>query len=86
MRDVERRANVARNCSGRSDVGGGWNRFTVAGLGGSGAGLMLASGLFWRLFGGVVFWGLSEGEEGGGANGARVSERGIRGNEAVEKM
>lgn len=33
VRDVDSRARVARNCSGRSDVGGGLNFLRSAGLG-----------------------------------------------------
>lgn len=36
VNDVESRANVARNCSGKSEVGGGLNLFVVVGsMGGS---------------------------------------------------
>lgn len=49
---VQRRARVARNCSGRSDVGGGLKRFwRVAGGGGGGSAVAV------EVFG----WGFAEG-------------------------
>ena len=80
---MESRAKVARNCSGRSDVGGGLKRLVVAGSG----------GLLWGslvLEGGLLVGGSLEGLldglfEGDGANGVRVSEGSMRGKEDVEK-
>lgn len=74
---------MARNCSGRSDVGGGLKRLVVAGSGGLLCGsLVLTGGL---LVGGSLD-GLLDGLfEGDGANGVRVSESGMRGKEDVEK-
>lgn len=69
--EVLRRARVARNCSGRSDVGGGLKRFASAGLARSGC----LSGS-----------GGSLDSEFEGAKVVRVSENGMRGKEAVEKM
>lgn len=76
-KEVVRRARVARNCSGRSDVGGGLKRFVSAGFGGLRLGGLLGSG---SGFGGS----LGEGSE--GAKVVRVSEGWMRGKEAVEKM
>ena len=70
---MDSRARVARNCSGRSDVGGGLNFLRSAGLGAVGDG---TSGGFSALAG-----SLANGE----AKVARVSEGWMRGNEAVEK-
>ena len=61
---MERRENVARNCSGRSDGGGGLKRRGIVGSSGGRLGLGLL----------VV-----------AAKRVRVSERGMRGKEAVEK-
>ncbi len=57
---------MARNCSGRSEVGGGSNRLVMVGSVGGSSG----SSVFIEL----------------GANVVRVSEGGMRGKEAVEKM
>ena len=73
VREVESRARVARNCSGRSDVGGGLNFLRSAGLGAMTVG---ASGGFSALAGSL---------EGGGAKVVKVSEGCMRGNAAVEK-
>lgn len=71
--EVDSRARVARNCSGRSDVGGGLNFLRSAGLG---AAVEVVSGGFSAFAGSLA---------GGGAKVVRVSEGCMRGKEAVEK-
>lgn len=71
--EVDSRARVARNCSGRSDVGGGLNFLRSAGLGVVVGGV---SGGFSALAGSLA---------GGGAKVVRVSEGCMRGKDAVEK-
>ena len=87
---AERRASVARNCSGRSDVGGGLKRLVRA-SGGTGG---ISGGLFdevegWSAesFGFVAALGTPEALVGseGRSKGVRCSEVGILGKEAVEK-
>lgn len=73
VREVDSRASVARNCSGRSDVGGGLNFLRSAGLG------VMAGG----MSGG--FWVLAESLAGGEAKVVSVSEDCMRGKDAVEK-
>ena len=73
VREVDRRARVARNCSGRSDAGGGVNFFRSAGLGVLVVGV---SGGLSALAGSLA---------GGEANVVRVSEGWMRGKDAVEK-
>ena len=73
VREVDSRARVARNCSGRSDAGGGVNFFRSAGLG---VLLVGVSGGFSALAG-----SLADSE----ANVVRVSEGWMRGKDAVEK-
>lgn len=84
---AERRESVARNCSGRSDVGGGLKRLVRASGG-------ISGGLFdevepWSAegFGFVAALGASEALVGseGRSKGVRCSEVGILGKEAVEK-
>ena len=87
VRRVDRREKVARNCSGRSVVGGGLKRVVVVvvvgggSMGGSMGGLVVG----WSMgssgvgFGGLVVVVVV------GAKRVRVSERGMRGKEAVEK-
>ena len=74
VREVDSRARVARNCSGRSDVGGGLNFLRSAGLGVAAEGIP----------GG--FSVLAESLAVGAAKVVRVSEGCMRGNDAVEKM
>ena len=74
VKEVDNRARVARNCSGRSDVGGGLNFLRSAGLGVSFEGL---SGGFSVLVGSLA---------GGEAKVVRVSEGWMRGKDEVEKM
>ena len=71
--EVDSRARVARNCSGRSDVGGALNFLRSAGLGVVIGGV---SGGFSALAGSLA---------GGGAKIVRVSEGCMRGKDAVEK-
>ena len=73
VREVDNRASVARNCSGRSDVGGGLNFLRSAGLGAVGEGM---SGGLSALAGSLAK---------GGAKVVRVSEGWMRGKDAVEK-
>lgn len=73
VKEVDIRARVARNCSGRSDVGGGLNFLRSAGLGVTAAG---RSGDFSGLAGSL---------EDRGAKVVSVSEGWMRGNDAVEK-
>ena len=81
------RDNVARNCSGRFDTGGGLNRLISAsvravGVGWAGVGAPAGGGFD------AVLVGVSSGagsEEIVGAKGVRVSEGGILGKAAVEK-
>ena len=72
-KEVESRASVARNCSGRSDVGGGLNFLRSAGLGVTTGG---DSGAFSALAGSL---------DGGEAKVVRVSDGCMRGKDAVEK-
>ena len=74
VREVDSRARVARNCSGRSDVGGGLNFLMSAGLGVAVEG---TSG------GCSVLAGSLGGRE---AKVVSVSEGFMRGKDAVEKM
>lgn len=74
VREVDSRARVARNCSGRSDVGGGLNFLRSAGLGVAAEG---TSGGFSVL----ADWSLAGGE----AKVVSVSEDCMRGKDAVEK-
>ena len=73
VREVDSRARVARNCSGRSDVGGGLNFLWSAGLGAAGEG---TSSSFSVLAGSLA---------GGGEKIVRFSEGCMRGKDAVEK-
>ena len=73
VREVDSRARVARNCSGRSDVGGGLNFLRSAGLGATAEG---SSGGFSLLAGSLA---------GGEAKVVSVSEGCMRGKDAVEK-
>ena len=74
FREVDSRARVARNCSGRSDVGGGLNFLRSAGLGSGAEGI---SGGFSVLAGSLAV---------GVAKVVSVSEGCMRGKDAVEKM
>lgn len=76
--EVVSRTRVARNCSGRSEVGGGLNLLIVAGSGVSFVGFAEASSLFL-----LENEGASAGEA---ENRVSVSEAGMRGKSAVEKM
>lgn len=76
-REEVKRAIVARNCSGRSDVGGGLNRFFFASA--SLGSWFVLSASEEEFEGGRSFGGGSE------RKGVRVSEVGMRGKEAVEK-
>ncbi len=73
VREVDSRARVARNCSGRSDVGGGLNFFMSAGL-------CLTAGIVSGGFS-LLAGSLADGE----AKVVRVSEGCMRGKVAVEK-
>ena len=72
VREVDNRARVARNCSGRSDVGGGLNFLRSAGLGAVSEG---TSGGLSALAGSLAK----------GAKVVSVSEGWMRGKDAVEK-
>ena len=78
VRRVERREKVARNCSGRSDVGGG----RVGSFWGRGFGSIGGSLVVWSMGGSGVGLGILLVV---GVKRVRVSERGMRGKEAVEK-
>lgn len=87
---AERRESVARNCSGRSDVGGGLKRLVRAsgGTGGTSGGLLdeveawSAWGFgFEAALGSLEMLGGSDGR----SKGVRCSEGGILGKEVVEK-
>ena len=87
---AERRESVARNCSGRSDVGGGLKRLVRAswGTGGISGGLLdEVEGWSAWAFGIAAELGASEALVGsdGRSKGVRCSEGGILGKEAVEK-
>ena len=87
---AERRESVARNCSGRSDVGGGLKRLVKAswGIGGiSGRLLDEVEGWSAGSVGFVAALGVSEalGGSDGRSKGVRCSEGGILGKEAVKK-
>lgn len=73
VREVDSRARVARNCSGRSSVGGGLNFFRSAGLDGTAEGVPAG---FSVLAGSLA---------GGDAKVVRVSDGWMRGKAAVEK-
>ena len=74
VREVDSRVRVARNCSGRSDVGGGLNFLRSTGLGSAAEGI---SGGFSVLAGSLAD---------GAAKVVSVSEGCMRGKDAVEKM